>query len=571
MAVGGIAQMALSIAFAAVLAPARVGEGQDELALLTAGAGSLVTVLVGLATWFARRRAGIESLTRTLPLAPRVASPLAAGIAVLALVPPEVRSSEPLRMLLPIVGSTWAAGLFAASWLEPALLAIAVAAADGTPTTSPSAPASRPSLASSYGGVLGSAALGSAAFALVAVFTYGVPASSDATPRMVTVLASIFTVTVLAFAAGVSIGASPGSALRSMAARIDALGRPRDVEERRPRPALTEPIRATSADDLGALLIELERLRARMADDVSAYREALERTQRADEQKAGFLAAVSHELRTPLNSIGGFAQLLLEGHPRPLTEPQAEDVRLIMAGGQQLLGLIDDILDMAMIESGELSLVFTTADVRALLEEVVDIHRPLVHDREIELVLDAPDSLPLARCDRRRIGQVLNNLVSNAIKFTEKGTIAVRARVEGEALVLDVADTGVGIAPADVPAIFDAYKQVGSLKRRAKGTGLGLAIARSIATHHGGTLKATSELGAGSVFTMTLPIEPAHMPASIDVAAEAARAASRHGGARPDEAASPLAAPSIVPAGVPAVVPGGVPAGVPDSTPEGTA
>lgn len=532
MAVGGIAQIALSVAFAAVLVPLDMDATDGQLALVAAGSGAVVTALIGLGTWLVLRRAGIEALRRALPLIPRVASPLASLVAVFALVPPATLSADALPTLLPIVGSTWAAGLFAASWLEPALLSIAVATADERGVGALQHGTNRPSLASSFGRVLAGAALGSAAIALVAIFVYGAPTAPDATFRLVLVLVSIFTVTVLAFASGVSIGASPGSALRSMASRIDALGRPGDVETRRPRPALTEPIRATSVDDLGALLTELERLRARMASDVAAYREALERTQRADEQKAEFLAAVSHELRTPLNSIGGFAQLLLEGHPRPLTEPQAEDVRLIMAGGQQLLGLIDDILDMAMIESGELSLVFSTTDVRVLLAEVVDIHRPLVHDREVELVLDAPDELPLARCDRRRIGQVLNNLVSNAIKFTEKGTITVRARVEGDALVIAVADTGVGIAQADVAAIFEAYKQVGSLKRRAKGTGLGLAIARSIVTHHGGTLVATSELGAGSEFTMTLPIEPSHMPASIDVAAEAARAASRVGGPR---------------------------------------
>ncbi|MCB1940277.1 MAG: hypothetical protein KDE64_13900, partial [Rhodocyclaceae bacterium] len=170
----------------------------------------------------------------------------------------------------------------------------------------------------------------------------------------------------------------------------------------RARP-LASPVRVTSFDAVGELFANLERLRGRLAADVRTYQQALDRTRAADAAKREFLAAVSHELRTPLNSILGFAQVLLESD---LTKDQADDVRLILAGGSQLKDLIEDILDLSMIESGQLELRFAPCSLAELVEELVDIHQAQVRERGVELGAEIIGEIPPVVCDRRRIGQV---------------------------------------------------------------------------------------------------------------------------------------------------------------------
>jgi signal transduction histidine kinase len=152
-----------------------------------------------------------------------------------------------------------------------------------------------------------------------------------------------------------------------------------------------------------------------------------------------------------------------------------------------------------------------------------------VHDKAVALRAEVAPGLPPVVCDRRRIGQILTNLVSNAIKFTEEGEIVVRVAFDAhvDAVILRCIDTGVGIDAAELDTIFEEYRQGGTISRRKKGTGLGLAIARSIAEHHGGHLTAESVVGQGSTFTLTLPLDPPGRPASIDVIEEAARAVVR--------------------------------------------
>jgi signal transduction histidine kinase len=204
-------------------------------------------------------------------------------------------------------------------------------------------------------------------------------------------------------------------------------------------------------------------------------------------------------------------------------------VRLIRAGGKQLLELVNDILDISMIESGDLRLSFSRADLGVLVRETVELLRPQVHDRPVALRAEVAMGLPLVVCDRRRIGQILTNLVSNAIKFTEEGEIIVRVSFDAHAgsVILRCIDTGVGIDAAELDTIFEEYRQAGTISRRKKGTGLGLAIARSIAEHHGGHLRAESVVGQGSTFTLVLPLDPPGRPAAIDVTEEAARAVVR--------------------------------------------
>src|SRR5690606_7917390 len=235
------------------------------------------------------------------------------------------------------------------------------------------------------------------------------------------------------------------------------------------------PVVATSADEVGELFARLEDLRERLVDEMDLYEEALAKTRHADALKAEFLSAVSHELRTPLNAIGGFAQLLLEELPGTLTEAQAEDLRLVQAGARQLLGLINDILDLSMIESGELRLAYGPVDLAAVTHEVVRIHQPQVRGRPVRLSAEVEPELPNVVCDERRLRQILTNLVSNAVKFTERGTITVRAAYDGrhDGVVIRCIDTGIGIDAADLVQIFEEYRQAGSPKRRTRGTGLG--------------------------------------------------------------------------------------------------
>ena len=270
-------------------------------------------------------------------------------------------------------------------------------------------------------------------------------------------------------------------------------------------------------------------VRKHLDEELSIYEEALDKTKAVDAKKSDFLHAVSHELRTPLGTISGFAQLLLEGHATPLTEAQAEDVRLIGAGARQLLELINDILDVSMIESGELRLEFSRVSLDEVIRDVVEIHRPLVLSRDVTLEAELQGELPPVECDRRRVTQILTNLVSNAIKFTERGTVVVRAAYDESAdrVLIHCIDTGAGIEPEDLDKIFEEYRQVGSVKRRAKGTGLGLSIARAIAVHHGGDLTVESSLGVGSTFTLRLPVTPPQRPTKIDMAERTAMARAR--------------------------------------------
>ncbi|WP_146157832.1 sensor histidine kinase [Enhygromyxa salina] len=329
-------------------------------------------------------------------------------------------------------------------------------------------------------------------------------------------LLGVTAVVIIAVLAAASAGLSPGRDVQALATRLDAIGwddaagtsmaiNMAASADARP---LASSVRITSFDAVGDLFSNLERLRARLAEDVGTYQRALDRTHEADASKREFLAAVSHELRTPLNSIRGFAQLLLETE---LTESQAEDVRLILAGGQQLQDLIEDILDLSMIESGELELRFAACDVGELVEQIVDIHRSQVRERGVELAADIQGEIPPVVCDAKRIGQVVTNLLSNAIKFTEAGRVGVRVRYEPRrgTVAIAVADTGVGIAADELGAIFEEYQQVGATKRKQRGTGLGLAIARRIAAAHGGSLSAKSRLEVGSTFTLRLPLEAA--------------------------------------------------------------
>jgi signal transduction histidine kinase len=480
---------------------ARVGDaGRDA-----ADVGVLIAVAVCLFALWARTR-GLASarLARELPI---IVACVPAPVTLVALLTTELVPAAPL----PLAASA-ASGWLTAAAIAPGLRTLVMRGVLDEPVAAPAPPLWR---------ALVWPTIAAAASALAIVLAeLVVLADRMALPERgwlaIGLLGGLAAFSVAAVrAAGLGVG---GDA-RSMVRRLDALGMQERVSE--------APIVPTDLDQMGELFGALERLRSRLDHEQRLYQEALERTQAADAAKQQFLTAVSHELRTPLHTVGGYTQALLAGIASPLSDAQAEDVRLIQAGGRQLLALVTDILDVSMIESGELRLSFAPTDLGALVDEVVRIHQPLVRDANVSLGVELVE-IPDVVCDRRRIAQILTNLLSNAIKFTERGAIVVRCVGRGDrAVEVSVTDTGVGIAPDELPLIFDEYQQAGTISRRKKGTGLGLAIARSIALAHGGSLGVVSALGLGSTFTLVLPIDPPQRPAAIDIAEEAARALMR--------------------------------------------
>ncbi len=479
----------------------------------------LLTALAELAFLYVRAEyASPDHVARSLPWVCWTTPPVASVALSLVAVP--VGADPTSQGLLTAIGPVFAAcvsvGLVVGMLLDRLLRILAAAYPRGAAEPAVLAP-SPPTLAYSYVRILFVAGLASSVLALAAVL---IPRWHDATSTEVMLwVAGIGLLLAWGPLAAATLGMSPGSDIRSLTRRLDAYD-DNAIE------ATRRPVVVTRGDEVGAMLANLEALRAKLQRELVSYETALRNTRHADARKADFLNAVSHELRTPLNAVGGFAQLLLEGHEGALSEPQIEDVELIRDGGRQLLELINDILDMSMIESGELRLSFASTDIAQLIRGVINIHQPLVDERYVQLQAEIGPRLPAVVCDARRLRQILTNLVSNAIKFTEMGSITLRVAHDArkEAVVIRCIDTGLGIAQDDLVAVFEEYRQAGSVKRRSKGTGLGLAIARRIAGYHGGTLHAESTLGEGSVFTLRLPLEPPARPDTIDITEEDARA-----------------------------------------------
>ncbi len=234
----------------------------------------------------------------------------------------------------------------------------------------------------------------------------------------------------------------------------------------------------------------------------------VERLRELDHLKSTFLANMSHELRTPLNSILGFAQVILEGIDGPLTDYMISDLQLIEKNGKHLLYLINEILDMSKIESGRLTLSLEPVDLRSLLADVFETTSSQVRERQLYLRLeDDPKADLTISADALRLRQVLLNLTSNAIKFTEAGGVTVKITRRDEMVYMDFVDTGIGIPQDKLEMIFEAFSQVDtSTTRKVGGTGLGLPISRRLIELHGGKLWAESSgSGKGSIFHITLP------------------------------------------------------------------
>jgi signal transduction histidine kinase/DNA-binding response OmpR family regulator len=238
----------------------------------------------------------------------------------------------------------------------------------------------------------------------------------------------------------------------------------------------------------------------------------LDRAKRAAEEanvlKTRFLANMSHELRTPLNAILNFTHFLSKPRYGALTERQSELQTRVVSNAEHLLGLINDILDLSKIESGRMDLFQEETDLLPVLKGVMATAIGLTKDKGLDLVLDVPESLPHVLIDKMRIRQVLLNLLSNAAKFTEQGSITIAARITApNTLTISVADTGIGIPPEYQAMVFEEFRQVDDeLNRQQQGTGLGLPISKRLVEMHGGEMWLSSTPGQGSTFSFTLPL-----------------------------------------------------------------
>lgn len=270
---------------------------------------------------------------------------------------------------------------------------------------------------------------------------------------------------------------------------------------------LARGVPVASLDEVGELVAAVGRLRGRLAADMRTYSDSLERARAAELVKNQFISDVSHELRTPLNNLCGYAQLLLEGIEGELTPAQHDDVEVIYKGSKQLLGLINDVLDMSVMESGRLNLVLEEIVLEPLLKELLDQQQSLVRSgrSKVQLLSEVAEDLPTLRADPARLRQILQNLLSNALKFTRRGEVWLRVRPVGEELVFEVEDTGPGISAIDLPSIFEEYRQAGTVRARRGGTGLGLAICKRLVQLHDGRVEVSSEVGRGSRFSVYLP------------------------------------------------------------------
>ncbi|HEY9724571.1 MAG TPA: HAMP domain-containing sensor histidine kinase, partial [Oscillatoriaceae cyanobacterium] len=240
-------------------------------------------------------------------------------------------------------------------------------------------------------------------------------------------------------------------------------------------------------------------------EEVAQRTAELERAQQLNALKNNFVNSVSHELRTPLTSILGYAEFLEDEVAGPITEGQREFVHEIVSGARRLEHLVDDLLDFARIDAGTFKLRPIESNFVAKIREIVASLAPQAIAGRLQLEVDAPETL-MVRMDPQRVGQVLLNLLTNAVKFTAAGgNIHVSARVEGDRLLCEVQDTGEGIAPEQLDKLFLRFSQLPSGARRG-GAGLGLSISKTLVEMHGGTIGVRSALGHGSTFGFTLPI-----------------------------------------------------------------
>lgn len=292
-----------------------------------------------------------------------------------------------------------------------------------------------------------------------------------------------------------------------------------DVTARRKAEAAVEQLHQSLERRVADRTAELAAANRELQAFSSAVAHDLRVAEAADRVKSAFLATMSHELRTPLNSILGFTGMLLQGLAGPVNEEQFKQLGMVKGSARHLLELINDVLDLSKIEAGQFSIHRETFDLSAAISRVAASMRPLADKKGLALTVEVSPEISEFFSDRRRVEQILLNLISNAIKFTESGAVTLTANIVSDfqpspnavphaAVSIQVHDTGPGITPEDLVTLFQPFRQIDTgLARLTEGTGLGLAISRRLAILLDGRVTAESEWSKGSAFTLVLPVQ----------------------------------------------------------------
>jgi two-component system sensor histidine kinase ChiS len=274
-------------------------------------------------------------------------------------------------------------------------------------------------------------------------------------------------------------------------------------------------VKLDRSDELGVLAAAFNSMAAQLQASFSALETKNTELQRLDKLKDEFLGNTSHELRTPLNGIIGIAESLIDGATGQLPETTNFNLALISASGKRLSSLIDDILDFSQLKHKTIELQIKSVDLREVVSVILTLSQPLVGKKNLQLINSVAAELPPIAADENRLEQILYNLIGNAIKFTESGTVEISAALvtgneqssSNSQLAITVSDTGIGIPEDKLEQIFESFEQAdGSTAREYGGTGLGLAVAKQLVELHGSKISVSSTLGVGSQFTFTLPV-----------------------------------------------------------------
>ena len=271
-----------------------------------------------------------------------------------------------------------------------------------------------------------------------------------------------------------------------------------------------------TAQALEAARRELDALRAELEETnrgvVALYGELdaqAERLREATELKSRFLAYMSHEFRTPINSIRSIARLLTDRLDGPLTPEQERQVMFIQDTATEFAAMVDDLLDLARVEAGRVDISPAWFEMVDLFTALRGMFKPILTNPDVVLVFEEPQDIPKLYTDHQKLSQILRNFISNALKFTQHGEVRVSARrADHEMVTFAVSDTGIGIAPEHHGAVFHDFAQLDSpIQKRLRGTGLGLSLSKRLAQLLGGSVGLQSELGKGSTFTVTIPVQ----------------------------------------------------------------
>jgi signal transduction histidine kinase len=272
--------------------------------------------------------------------------------------------------------------------------------------------------------------------------------------------------------------------------------------------ALAERL-ATAESELGALREELETTNRGVVALYAELEDQAERLRHASELKSRFLSYISHEFRTPLGAIKSLSGILLDQLDGPLSPEQQKQVRFVRSSADELLELVNDQLDLAKLEAGRLTVSPAWFEMVDLFSTLRGMFKPILLNENLSLTFEEPRGDVKLYTDDRKLSQILRNFISNALKFTPQGEVRVRAMINNDGTVtFTVSDTGVGIPIESLTHIFDDFTQVETpLNRRLRGTGLGLSLCRRLARLLGGEVAVESTLGAGSKFSVTIPLK----------------------------------------------------------------